>query len=206
MGRPLRGRRLRLSLGPLLLAPPALLLAAFYAWPLAQVLADATPDAWAWIGTPYVRSRLSTAALQAALSAALALALALPLAWLHHARRIPWGRAQMALHAAPFVLPVFVVVYGLQRAVGPGGLLDDAVGLDLLGWLGPLGAVVIAHAYYNYGFAARVLRATLDRRPRRLEDAARALGAPPRDAFLRVTLPLLLPSILAVALLVFLFA
>lgn len=184
-----RGRRLRLSL--LLLAGPAAFLAAFYALPLLRTLAAADLDAWAWVAGPYVQARLRVALLQAVLSVALTLALALPLAWLHHRYRIPWGRAHLALHAAPFVMPVFVIVYGLQLTLGP--------------TLAPLAAVVVAHAYYNYGFAARLLHAALDRRPRRLEEAAQALGATPRGAFLRVSLPLLLPSIVAVALLVFAF-
>ena len=182
----------RLRVGLALLAAPALFLAAFFAYPLGKTLAAVTPDALAWLATPYVAGRLRVALLQALLSVALTLATALPLAWLHHARRIPASGALLALHAAPFVLPVFVVVYGLQLTVGR--------------TLPPLAAVVLAHAYYNHGFAARVLHATLDRRPRRLEEAARTLGASRAATLLRVTLPLLLPSILAVALLVFLFS
>jgi thiamine transport system permease protein len=174
-----------------MLALPLAFLAAFYAYPLAHTLAAASAGAARWLGTDYVRARLAVAFLQALLSVALTLAVAAPLAWLHHARAIPWSRWHLALHMAPFVLPVFVVVYGMQLTLGR--------------WLPPLAAVVVAHAYYNYGFVARVLHATLDRRPRRLEEAARTLGAPPRAAFLRVTLPLLAPSVGAVALLVFLF-
>ena len=216
MGRPVRGGELRVSaharllrsLAPAaLLALPALLLAAFYAYPLWETLRAAIgeADAWRWLGGPYVERRLVVAFQQALLSVALTLALALPLAWLHHKYALKWSRLHLALHAAPFVLPVFVVVYGVQGVLGPRGLLHQLLGIDALGLLGPMGAVVVAHAYYNYGFAARVLHATLDRRPRRLEDAARVLGASGRGAFWRVSVPLLLPSVLAVALLVFLF-
>ena len=189
--RPLRAPRLRLS-ALALLALPLGFLALFYAYPLARTLAAASADGWAWLATPYVAGRLRIALVQALLSTALTLAVALPLAWLHHARRIPASGALLALHAAPFVLPVFVVVYGIQLTVGSA--------------LPPLAAVVLAHAYYNHGFAARVLHAALDRRPRRLEEAARTLGASRSAAFLRVSLPLLLPSVAAVALLVFLFS
>lgn len=184
----LRGARLRVGV---LLGAPLAFLAAFYAYPLAHTLAATTPDAMRWLATDYVRARLGVALLQALLSVALTLAVAAPLAWLHHARAIPWSRGHLALHMAPFVLPVFVVVYGMQLTLGR--------------WLPPLAAVVVAHAYYNYGFATRVLYASLERRPARLEEAARTLGATPRAAFLRVTLPLLAPSVAAVALLVFLF-
>ncbi|HEV8361513.1 MAG TPA: ABC transporter permease subunit, partial [Candidatus Thermoplasmatota archaeon] len=192
-----------------LLALPLLVLGAFFAWPLARTLsaAFAGGGAWDWLlGSPFVRARVGVAVLQALLSVALTLALAAPLAWLHHRRALPWGRWQLALHAAPFAMPVFVVVFGLQALLGPRGVLADVVGIDLLGGLGALGAVVVAHAYYNYGFAARLLHATLERRPHRLEEAAQALGASPRAAFLRVTLPLLAPTLVAIALLVFLFS
>ena len=199
-------RSRRVAATALLLTLPAAVLAVAFAWPLLNVLASATAQGWAWVGSDYPVSRLRIAAAQAAVSVLVTFALAIPLAWLHHSRRIPASRLQLALHAAPFVLPVFVVVYGLQQTLGAGGWLDAAIGFDLLGRLGPFGAVVLAHAYYNYGFAARLLHATLERRPRRLEEAAAVLGAPPRLAFLRTTAILLGPAVLGVAVLVFLFA
>ncbi|HUR63193.1 MAG TPA: ABC transporter permease subunit [Candidatus Thermoplasmatota archaeon] len=177
-----------------LLAAPLLFLAAAFAWPLARVLAAQSGDAWAWaLGSPYVRGRLGVAVAQALLSTALALAAALPLAWLHHGRALParW----LHLHAAPFVLPVFVVVFGLQATLG-----------GVLAAIGPLGAVALANAYYNYGLAARLVHAALERRPALLEEAARTLGATPTAAFWRVTAPLLLPAVAAAALLAFLFS
>jgi thiamine transport system permease protein len=186
----------------LLLAAPAALVAVGFAWPMAQVLRAATPDAWHWLGESYVRERLAIAAGQAACSVALTFAWATPLALLHHLRKVPSSRLLLALHAAPFVLPVFVVVYGLQMLLGPQGWL----GRDVLGALGPFGAIVLAHAYYNHGFAANLLHATLERRPRGLEEAAATLGAPPRSAVWRTTVALLWPAAAGMALLVFLFA
>ncbi|MFA5943383.1 MAG: hypothetical protein WC876_02835 [Candidatus Thermoplasmatota archaeon] len=190
----------------LLLALPVAALAVGFAWPLLNVLGSASAQGWAWVGSDYTLSRLRVAAAQAAVSVVVTLALAIPLAWLHHSRRVPASRLQLALHAAPFVLPVFVVVYGLQQTLGAGGWLDAATGVNLLGALGPFGTVVLAHAYYNYGFATRLLHATMERRPHRLEEAAAVLGAPPTVAFLRTTAILLGPAILGIAVLVFLFA
>jgi thiamine transport system permease protein len=203
--------RLRLrnaGLAALLLLAPAALLAIAFAWPMLRVLSAAAGDgdAWRWVTSDYTVGRLRIAALQALASVLLTFTLAIPLAWMHHSRRIRASRVQLALHAAPFVLPVFVVVYGLQETLGNDGWLDSATGLDLLALLGPFGAVVLAHAYYNYGFAARLLHATLERRPHRLEEAATLLGASPRAAFARTTAVLLAPAVLGIAVLVFLFA
>ena len=190
-----------------LVALPALFVAFGFVLPMARTFgAAASPGALDFATGPYVRHVLKVALQQAAWSTVLALALALPLAWLHHSRRLPWPRLQLAVHAAPFVMPVFVVVFGLQAVLGPHGWLHGATGIDLLGWLGPFGAVVLAHAYYNYGFAARLIETSLRRRPRTLESAARTLGASPQAAFLRTSLPLLWAPTLAVALLVFLFS
>ena len=190
----------------LLLAPVAVGLGVFFAWPMALVLREAADaEAWRWLATPYARSRILSAFQQAGLSLLVVLAVAFPLAWLHHHRRIPASRSLLGVHAATFVLPVFVVVHGLQETLGRGGWLDRLAGIDLLATVGPLGAVVLANAYYNTGLAATLLHTALERRPRRLEEAAAVLGSPPAGIAWRVTLPLLLPAIAATALLVFLF-
>jgi thiamine transport system permease protein len=195
----------------LLLGAPALFLGLFFGFPLWRILAEGLHSseaaaAWRWLTTEYVTERIVVAFEQAVWSVLLTLALALPLAWHHHRKRLPFSRAHLAIHAAPFVLPVFVVVFAVRETLGPHGLSKAWFEVDVLAWGGPMLAVVLAHAYYNYGFAARLLHEALERRPHRLEAAARTLGSSPRSAFLRVTLPLLWPSMLAVALLVFLFS
>ena len=196
----------RRSASAWVLAPVAALLALFFAWPMGLVLQRAADaDAWQWLAGDYARGRILVAFQQATLSLVATLAVAIPLAVLHHRRRIAGSRGLLAVHAATFVLPVFVVVHGLQETLGRGGWLDQLADVDVLAAIGPLGAVVLANAYYNVGLATRLLHTALQRRPHRLEEAAAVLGSPPRAVAWRVTLPLLLPAILATALLVFLF-
>lgn len=189
-----------------LLLPVVAVLGLFFAWPLALVLQNAaSPDAWAWLASDYARNRLAIALQQGLLSLGLAFTIAVPLAVLHHHFRIPGSRVLLTLHAAPFVMPVFVVVGGLQEVAGPGGWLDQAIGLDVFTTLGPLGAIVLANAYYNAGLAARLLHTALRHQPVRLAQAAATLGAAPLAAAARIHVPLLAPAFASTALLVLLF-
>jgi spermidine/putrescine transport system permease protein len=70
------------------------------------------------------------------------------------------------------------------------------------GWQG-LGYLLLAHSAFCVPFAFLPIRARLDVMDPSLEAAAADLYAPPARAFLRVTLPLLAPGILAGAMLAF---
>src|SRR5690606_16378645 len=65
--------------------------------------------------------------------------------------------------------------------------------------------ILLAHVFYNYSVALRLLSAYWQNLPPSLTQAAQMLGASPARAFLTVTLPLLRPAILAAAALVFTF-
>lgn len=67
-------------------------------------------------------------------------------------------------------------------------------------------AMVVTHAVYNTSIVALIVSARLSGMDRTLEEASADLGAHPLDTFRRVTLPLLLPAILAGALLAFTFS
>src|ERR687885_1176106 len=69
----------------------------------------------------------------------------------------------------------------------------------------PLGIVtiIIAHVAFCISFVTIVVRARLSGMDRFVEEAAQDLGASPVQTFLRVTLPLILPGVVAGALLAF---
>lgn len=180
-----------------LLVPVAIALLAGI--PLAMAVVYAGLDLSVW-SSPAVHLSLRNGLLQAGLSTLASLAVGTGLAMVHR-RRIPGGRWLLGLHAATFVLPVFVVVYAMTAMLGPRGWFPG-----ILAGLGPLGAIVVAHTFYNHGFVALQVHSALAHRPVLQDEAARVLGADARARFWRVAVPYLVPTLLATALLVFLFS
>lgn len=148
---------------------------------------------------------------QAVASTVLTLVLALPGAWVLARFDFPGRTAVRAAITVPFVLPTVVVgtaFLGLLGSRSPlNGLLELLPGVDQ----GPLsyeqgfGAVLLAHVFFNYAVVVRTVGGLWSHLDPRLEEAARALGASPWQAFREVTLPLLRPAIAAAASIVFLF-
>jgi thiamine transport system permease protein len=126
---------------------------------------------------------------QAALSTVLTVAVALPAAYVVSRVRFRGRALVRALVTVPFVLPT-VVVGSAFRA---------------LGFEGSLGAILIAHVFFNYAVVVRVVGGLWSHLDPREEDAARVLGASRLRTFFSVTLPSLRPAILSAASIVFLF-
>jgi iron(III) transport system permease protein len=106
----------------------------------------------------------------------------------------------------PLIIPPFVSALGWAEAYGPAGLLDDLVGVELPGLFGPVGVVVVI-TLNTVPLAYLVTAAGLASRSQPdLERAARASGATAWQAFRTVTLPLLKPSLVSAAGLVFVVA
>jgi putrescine transport system permease protein len=102
------------------------------------------------------------------------------------------GRRALAFVGfAPLVIPE--IITGLSLL-----LLFIAIGLDRGFW-----TVAIAHITFTTAFAAVVVRSRLATFDRSLEEAAMDLGATPLGAFLKVTLPNILPAMAAAFLLAF---
>ena len=66
-----------------------------------------------------------------------------------------------------------------------------------------LHSIIMAHVVFNIAFVAAVVRARLKSFDWSLAEAARDLGATPMRTFWSITLPLILPSVIAAALLAF---
>ena len=134
---------------------------------------------------------------------ALAVPLALWIAWLLARKSFPGKALLNALVHLPLVLPPVVTGYLLLIALGPAtlpGRLLDSIGLGLaFRWTG----AVVAAVVMGFPLMVRAMRLAIEAVDPRLEEAAGTLGARPSAVFTRVTLPLILPGILAGAVLGF---
>ena len=98
-----------------------------------------------------------------------------------------------------------VEAYALVPAIIP----DLALAIGLLAFFALVGVtlglhtVLLAHVVFGMAFVAAVVLARLGHSDPSLEEASRDLGAGPVTTFLRVTVPSLMPAIVAGALLVF---
>lgn len=148
---------------------------------------------------------------QAAISTTLTLLIGLPGAWLFTNFIFPGKKALKLLTTLPFILPTVVVAAGFNALLGPRGWVN--LGLMAIfhlpqppiQFLNTFGAILTAHVFYNTTIIIRVVSSAWSSHNIRLTHAAKVLGANPWQTFREVTLPLLRPSILAAALLVFLF-
>ncbi len=200
----------------LLAAPVLLLLLWLVLYPNVFLVGDSlNVDGRAGIAN-YVRFFHSAAELRAlwnsiwisAASVVLAGALGVPLAFLFTRARFPGRRVLGALISLPVLLPPLVGVIAFLFLYGETGFVTRSVQI-LLGlreppWrLNGPGAILLVHAYTMYVYFYLFTSAGLARLDASHGEAAAALGASRWTTLRRVTLPMLAPSILGAALLVF---
>lgn len=143
--------------------------------------------------------------LQVATTATLAsLPFGIAIAWLL-ARRDFWGKSLVDTFVhLPLVLPPVVTGYLLLIALGRrapiGEFLADNLGIVFsFRWTG----AALACAVMGFPLMVRAIRLSIEMVDRRLETAAGTLGAHPLWVFATVTLPLILPGIVAGMILTF---
>ena len=148
------------------------------------------PVSWDYLlssasGVPEALINTVTLAVCAAL---LSLLLALPAARALATRDFPGKAAVELFLLTPLIIPELALALGIL------------VLFLRLGLAGSFWGVVLAHLIPTLPYAVRVLSASFERLERDLEAQASVLGAKPAQIFRRVTLPLILPGLVAAGL------
>ncbi len=126
------------------------------------------------------------------LSTALDLVLGCAIAWVVVRSNAPGRKLLDALAMLPLSVPGLVLAFGYLAISRPGrplAMFDPVHDPTVL--------LVVAYAMRRLPFVLRSAEAGLLQLSKSVEDAAQSLGAPPRRILLRVTLPLVLPHLLA---------
>jgi iron(III) transport system permease protein len=141
---------------------------------------------------------IGTALLATAIGAPLGAALA----------RVPlrWKAAIRVIAAVPILLPPYVVALAWIYLGSSRGLLAAVTGRDLFSeWTYSLPAAIVILSLVLYPLSMLATEVAIRRIDGRLEEAA-LIVAPPRRVLWRITLPLVAPTILAAALIIFVLA
>ncbi|HEY6041597.1 MAG TPA: iron ABC transporter permease [Anaerolineae bacterium] len=198
---------------------PLLFLAVFFFYPLLSILnASFAPQGRLdlsgvkeLVTDAYYARVLGFTFAQAAASTLITLLAALPAAYIFARYRFPGENYLRALTTVPFLMPAVVVAAAFTALLGPRGCVNLAL-MSLLHLESPplelmntVAIILIAHIFYNFTVVLRLVGGFWSNLDPQFTNAARVLGANRWRAFSRVTLPLLAPSLMAAALLVFIF-
>ena len=220
---PFSGKQMKTRISPshcILAGIPLLFLGIFYFYPLLNILKLSLAPEGKWDFrplSPLIHSGFYARTLwftfwQAALSTILTLASALPVAWVFIRFDFPAKRLIQSLVTIPFVLPTVVVGAAFQALLGPQGIANTLL-MDVFGLASPslldlnhsIGFILLAHVFYNFSVAFRMIVGFGSHLNPALIHAAQILGASPLKSFRQITFPLLLPVLLSSSLLVFVF-
>ncbi len=200
-----------------LIIAPLLFVGIFYAYPLLVIFQEGlfcdqrlNLEAFHQVLTSaYYRNTIGFTFWQALLSTTLTILLALPGAYVFVHFRFPGKALLSALIAVPFVMPTVVVAAAFMSMIGSRGLLNMLL-MDIFKLNDPpiqiertLTVILIAHIFYNYAVAHRILVSAWASQSKRFEEAASVLGAHGWRLWWHVRLPLLRPAILSAAALIF---
>jgi iron(III) transport system permease protein len=153
---------------------------------------------------------LITTGIIATSSAVICCAVAAPMGWLVARTDMPFGRTVRALVTASFVTPPFLGAIAWEILAAPNsGLLNQIYRAvtrqdEPLFDIYSLGGVVFVVSCYTFPYVFVLVANALDRTPAELEEASSILGGKRWYTARRVTIPLVLPALLAGAMVAFL--
>ncbi len=201
---------------PLAIAALGLLfLSVFLVYPLLNVFGASVLDAEGqsftfanytkMLGRPFYRAAIVNTLGIGAVATVITTVLAVPLAFALARLPIPGNAAILALAAMPLVLPSFVSAYAIVLLLGNSGIVTQwlrGVGLDV-GSIYGAGGIVLVYVLTLYPYVLLPTVAAFKAVDVSMEEAAQGLGSSPGRTVRTVILPIVLPAILAGALLVF---
>ena len=160
---------------------------------------------------PALRDPFLTTLVIAVAAAGAACAVAAPVAWLVARTDMPAAGLVRALVTASFVTPPFLGAIAWELLAAPNsGMLNQlgrwVLGLEEFDYVFDIythSGVVFVISCYSFAFVFTLLANALERLPADLEDASSILGGRSWDTLRRVTMPLVLPALLAGALVAF---
>lgn len=205
------GTRSRSRRPPAILLIPSALVALAMLLPLGYLLIrTAGSDSRVW--DLLARSRtlellVGTVALALAVTL-LSATISLPLAWLLARTDLPARRVWSIATALPLVIPTYVGGFALVSALGPRGLLQQALapfGVERLPEIYGFPGATLALTLATYPYMLMGVRAALEGLDPGFEEASQSLGKGQWETFVRAVLPQLRPSIAAGALLIALY-
>ena len=202
----------------LLIVPLGFLILFFY-YPLAHIfqysfLSDGNLDLSGFrklFTTTYYLKTLWFTTWQALLSTTLTMILAVPGAFVFVRYHFPYKSTLLSLSILPFILPPVVVAASMTALIGKKGWVNQIL-MTVFDLNSPpldlehtLIIILIAHVFYNYAVALRIIISYWANQKIHIDEAARVLGANSWRLWWHIRLPMLRPALLSAAILVFIF-
>ena len=156
------------------------------------------------LGRPFYRTAIANTLEIGAAATLLTTVLAVPLAFALARLPIPGKSAILAMASLPLILPSFVSAYALVLLLGRSGIVTEwlqAHGVAFGSIYGP-GGIVAVYALTLYPYVLLPTIAAFKAVDASMEEAAQNLGSSPARTVRTVTLPIVMPAILAGGLLV----
>jgi len=197
---------------PTTLLLAALAVAAICALPPAYLLWRAGQEpqqAWSTLADPSAARLAARTFAYSAVATVFAAAIALPMAWLTTRSDLPGRRLVTVLAALPLAIPSYVGALVAISALGPRGLLQQALepwGVERLPSIYGFWGAALVVALVSYPLMLLTLRPAIATLDPRLEELSRGFGYGRWTTLHRVVLPQLRPALLSGGLLVALYA
>lgn len=157
------------------------------------------------LGRPFYRGAVANTLMIGVAATITTIVISVPFAFALARLPVPGKAAIIALAAMPLVLPSFVSAYAIVLLLGRAGVVTQWLNSWGVGFGSIYGAggIILVYTLTLYPYVLLPTMAGFKAVDVSIEEAAQSLGSSPRRTLWTVTLPIVVPSILAGGLLVF---